>query len=51
MLPPREDCDVFFFKILSIGWRHHGASGRAYSIGGYRTEKQQEYGGTHEDNR
>lgn len=42
-LPPRGDCDFFSPKILSIGWRHHGASRRTYSIGGYTsTEKEQE---------
>lgn len=43
-LPPRGDCDLFSPKNLSIGWRHHGASRRTYSTGGYTsTEKEQEY--------
>ena len=42
--PPAKGGLCPFAKNLSIGWRHHGASRRAYSTGGYTsTEKEQEY--------
>ena len=39
-----ETNDAKLGLTMSIGWRHHGASRRTYSTGGYTsTEKGQEY--------